>query len=479
MILESVPLATLHADPANVRRHPERNLDAIKASLARFGQQKPIVVDASGIVRAGNGTLEAARALGWNEVAIVRTPLKGSEATAYAIADNRTADLAEWDDVSLAETLRALQSEDFDLNAVGFTDEEVDELLDGLADEMLDAAESEERRTEGLIFSDEQITEAAFAYFRRAGFPYRDLPAWECMKQINKLAETDSGSLLQTVAAYQVADTYNPHRFHSAAEGMRSPFDSFQDDAALRKAIRLALENGKDVETVLWVVNGTQACANFRPGFACKLYRDYCRPGDTVLDTSTGYGGRLVGFMASGVAGKYIGIDPNTKTHDGNLRMAAELGFADKVELYNLPAEDVSHGIVADRCDFAFTSPPYFRKEHYSDEPTQSWKRYQTGGAWRDGFLVPMLRLQFAALKPGKTAIVNIADVEIKNQVYPLTEWTIEQAKAVGFDHVRTDEFPMQRRFGAGHDGEVATEPVIVLRKPALSNAFGQPIGQA
>lgn len=134
MILESVPLATLHADPANVRRHPERNLDAIKASLARFGQQKPIVVDASGIVRAGNGTLEAARALGWNEVAIVRTPLKGSEATAYAIADNRTADLAEWDDVSLAETLRALQSEDFDLNAVGFTDEEVDELLAGAPD---------------------------------------------------------------------------------------------------------------------------------------------------------------------------------------------------------------------------------------------------------------------------------------------------------------------------------------------------------
>jgi ParB-like chromosome segregation protein Spo0J len=118
--IESVPIASIHADPANVRRHPERNLDAIKASLARFGQQKPIVVDAKGIVRAGNGTLEAARALGWESISIVRTPLSGSEATAYAIADNRSAELAEWDEAGLGEQLRALQSEDFGLDSVGY-----------------------------------------------------------------------------------------------------------------------------------------------------------------------------------------------------------------------------------------------------------------------------------------------------------------------------------------------------------------------
>jgi DNA modification methylase len=140
LTVEWVAVDTIHMDPANVRRHPERNLDAIKASLARFGQQKPIVVDADGIVRAGNGTLEAARALNWGRVAIVRTPLRGSEATAYAIADNRTGDLAEWDETGLAEQLRALQSEDFDLGAVGYTDGEVDELIGRLADELAGAA---------------------------------------------------------------------------------------------------------------------------------------------------------------------------------------------------------------------------------------------------------------------------------------------------------------------------------------------------
>ena len=117
-------------DPANVRRHGEKNLGAIKSSLLRFGQQKPIVVDAKGIVRAGNGTLAALKALGWKEVRIVRSTLEGSEATAYAIADNRTAELADWDDDALSQTLAALQIEDEDLAlATGFDAKEIEEMV--------------------------------------------------------------------------------------------------------------------------------------------------------------------------------------------------------------------------------------------------------------------------------------------------------------------------------------------------------------
>src|SRR4051812_9327443 len=92
MNIEDVEISSLSPDPANVRRHSERNLETIKASLRRFGQQKPIVVDGSGIVRAGNGTLAAAIALGWTHIKIVRSNLAGSEATAYGIADNRAGD---------------------------------------------------------------------------------------------------------------------------------------------------------------------------------------------------------------------------------------------------------------------------------------------------------------------------------------------------------------------------------------------------
>ena len=137
MKVETVDIDLVMFDPANVRKHGERNLETIKASLARFGQQKPVVVGRGNVVLAGNGTLAAARALGWDEIKIVRTDLTGTDATAYAIADNRSAELAEWDDQSLAETLRALQSEDFDLGAVGYTDAEVDALISGLADALV------------------------------------------------------------------------------------------------------------------------------------------------------------------------------------------------------------------------------------------------------------------------------------------------------------------------------------------------------
>ena len=64
MKYETVTVASLMLDPANVRKHDHKNIDAIKASYARFGQQKPIVVDGDGIVRDGNGQLMAAKALG-------------------------------------------------------------------------------------------------------------------------------------------------------------------------------------------------------------------------------------------------------------------------------------------------------------------------------------------------------------------------------------------------------------------------------
>jgi hypothetical protein len=129
MKTELVKIETLVFDPANARKHGEKNLAAIKSSLQRFGQQKPIVVDANGVVRAGNGTLAAAKALGWKEISIVRSPLSGSEATAYAIADNRTSELAEWDDDVLSQTLAALQIEDEELAAsTGFDPKEIDSL---------------------------------------------------------------------------------------------------------------------------------------------------------------------------------------------------------------------------------------------------------------------------------------------------------------------------------------------------------------
>ena len=142
--VETVTVASLELDPRNARRHPERNLESIKASLSRFGQQKPIVVDADGVIVAGNGTVAAARALGWTSIDVVRTKLRGAEAQAFAIADNRTAELAEWDAEELRKQLDELEAGGFDVaGELAFSDEEVAALLKDVG------GEGTERRSDG------------------------------------------------------------------------------------------------------------------------------------------------------------------------------------------------------------------------------------------------------------------------------------------------------------------------------------------
>ena len=137
--IEDIPCADLHNDPANVRKHGDQNLAAIKASLVRFGQQKPIVVNQDGVVVAGNGTLMAARALNWTTIKAIRTNLAGSEATAFAIADNRTAELAEWDESALHQQLAAIAIDDEELlAATGFDEKELAKLAAAHAPEVIE-----------------------------------------------------------------------------------------------------------------------------------------------------------------------------------------------------------------------------------------------------------------------------------------------------------------------------------------------------
>jgi DNA modification methylase len=118
------PLDDLRTDPRNARSHDDRNLAAIASSLRRFGQQKPIVADGDGTVVAGNGQLAAAKSMGWTHLAVIRTDLAAGERTAYALADNRTAELADWNRETLAELVAELQREDASLlDAVGFGDD--------------------------------------------------------------------------------------------------------------------------------------------------------------------------------------------------------------------------------------------------------------------------------------------------------------------------------------------------------------------
>jgi len=122
MLIKVWRISDLTADPENARTHDKKNLDAIASSLEKFGQRKPIVVMPTGVILAGNGTWAAAKQLGWSEIMVSVTPADWDYATAkaYALADNRTAELAEWDTSVLASQLIELDSVGWEAKDLGF-----------------------------------------------------------------------------------------------------------------------------------------------------------------------------------------------------------------------------------------------------------------------------------------------------------------------------------------------------------------------
>jgi len=127
----------------NARTHTDQQVAQVAASIREFGWTNPILVAADGTIIAGHARLAAARKLKMTEVpVIVLDHLTEAQRRALVLADNRLALDAGWDEEMLRVELASLQEDGFDLDLVGFTDEELEDLLrdpeetrDGLTDE--------------------------------------------------------------------------------------------------------------------------------------------------------------------------------------------------------------------------------------------------------------------------------------------------------------------------------------------------------
>jgi hypothetical protein len=137
MKIETLRIKDLTPDPRNARKHGADNLRVLAESLKQFGQRKPIVISESGQVVAGNGTLEAAKKLGWLEIQAVRVPADWTPEMirAFAIADNRTAELSEWNTEELNSQLLELGGSGFEVQDFGFVSVEPFEPVEKLEQE--------------------------------------------------------------------------------------------------------------------------------------------------------------------------------------------------------------------------------------------------------------------------------------------------------------------------------------------------------
>lgn len=140
LVVALVAIDSVTSDPANAREHNDRSIDTLVASLRKFGQRKPIVVDTSGVIRAGNGTWLAAKRLGWTQINATVTDLSAEDMRQYAIADNRAGELSFFDERVLADQLQGLT--DADLHAIGFDEAEAHGIFDAVSapDRQPDAA---------------------------------------------------------------------------------------------------------------------------------------------------------------------------------------------------------------------------------------------------------------------------------------------------------------------------------------------------
>ena len=141
LLVQLWPIDRLLPYARNARTHTDEQVAQVAASIVEFGWTNPILVGSDGVIIAGHARLAAARKLNITEVpVIVLDHLTETQRRALVLADNRLALSAGWDDEMLRVELESLKEADFDLGVVGFSDEELEKILEpepnqGLTDE--------------------------------------------------------------------------------------------------------------------------------------------------------------------------------------------------------------------------------------------------------------------------------------------------------------------------------------------------------
>ena len=236
----------------------------------------------------------------------------------------------------------------------------------------------------------------------------------------------------------------------------------FNHDNKLKRAIKLAYvhrDEGadtvipKNIRRALELVNGG-TIQNFKPMNARAVWEHICPVfRGRVLDFSSGYGGRMLGAMTSNLRYHYTGIDPNTRTFQG-LDALGELldeqNIGSGYAMNCMPSEEFEPE--SGFYDAAFSSPPYFNLETYTNEPTQCMNRYTNLSAWFDGYVAPTLKMVHKALADDGIYAVNIADYKNGKEQFQIVDQWKEISQQVGFKYQETIDMILNVRPGVGNN---------------------------
>lgn len=184
-----------------------------------------------------------------------------------------------------------------------------------------------------------------------------------------------------------------------------------------------------------------------------------------------GFGGRMLGALSSKNNYKYVGTDPCTETmyhlHELGEYIEMVTGREDSYELHCCGSEDFRGP--ANSIDFAFSSPPYFNLEVYSDEPTQCYNKFPKLEEWLEGYVRATIKNIHHMLKPGHFYAVNIADFKVGGggEVAYVDEWKRISAEE-GMPLFDTVYLGVTARAGSAEQaaGELKKENIMIFKKP-------------
>ena len=319
-------------------------------------------------------------------------------------------------------------------------------------------------------------THKVVKYWHKEGFPYINSDDKFRQEKFDAFMRVDDKNSLDfnnrtfkfNNAGLSLAWSYHPHAFEVKCNDLKSPFDVFNDYEIFSNGVRKTLKGSffqkrsfeelmsqndttkEIIRGILRRVTGSQMVSNFRPVTASMLYKLFCDEGDTVWDMSCGWGGRLLASVKADI--NYIGTDPNTQTQKGLGQMIKTFGKSNRTyELHTLGSEE--YRPEKNSLDFAFTSPPYFDTEKYSEtETTQS-----NINAWKEEFLRKTIDNVYYGLKKNHFMALNVADVK-SYETFEKDTKTI--AEEVGFKLVDTFDLRL-----SSQQAEYKSEPIFIFKK--------------
>ena len=249
--------------------------------------------------------------------------------------------------------------------------------------------------------------------------------------------------------------------------GKASPRDFFKDDKRLLGYCKTVLKYCTSPLEMFKMMSfrGSSRCYNFRPATAKALYELYGKDNCKVLDTSSGFGGRLLGFFTAKNTAEYVGIDPNTADSCNKFILYMSRYFTNKKAYVNkIGSEDFTienYPQYENYFDISFTSPPYFNIERYSDDITQSHVKFNTYDLWVDGFYRNTIYNSCNSLKLDGVFAVNISWVD------NIKDYTEEFLNDCGFYIIKEDKYLLRihpRESSYGSDKMSKYEPIWVAK---------------